>query len=198
LTAKIARLCILREDLLIEMHGVLTNDISALDDHSAEYRRMYFLRNLLRTHMELSGAVRTLLRSADFKALLERQPEVIRSAFAERVATLVRVHPILKDVRNDICGHVLESAVQSALERIPVDSFGFLDIGPIAKLTHFKFVGELVAEILLKGVSPEDRRNLVSSRFGELAEVLPTFSIIEYCLVIYAMDRKLLPVRPLS
>src|SRR5262244_755652 len=54
LAAKMARICILREDLLLEMQGVYTEDIRELDGLSPQYRRMYFLRNLMRSQMELS------------------------------------------------------------------------------------------------------------------------------------------------
>lgn len=114
LAAKIARLCILREDLLIEMHGVYTESITELDGLSEQYRRMYFLRNLMRSQMELSGAIQVLLRTPEFSALLEKQSDEVKKKFTEVVSVLNRVHPLLKDVRNDIGGHVLESAVQSA------------------------------------------------------------------------------------
>lgn len=198
LAAKIARLCILREDLLIEMHGVYTESITELDGLSEQYRRMYFLRNLMRSQMELSGAIQVLLRTPEFSALLEKQSDEVKKKFTEVASVLNRVHPLLKDVRNDIGGHVLESAVQSALERLDWESFGFLDIGPLANLTHYKFAGELVAEMLLKDVSVEERRTITSSKFAEIAELVPTFALIEYCFALYAKDRGLLPLRSIE
>lgn len=195
LAAKIARLCILREDLLIEMQGVYVEDIKELDESSPQSRRIYFLRNLIRTQMELSGALQTLLISPEFKDLLDKAPEEIQRAFCEAAAVIRKAHPAAKDVRNDICGHVRESAVQAALERIDPDSWDFLDVGREANLTHYKFAGELTAEILLKDVSKEERRTISSSKFATIADLLPTFALIEVCLRLYAQDRGLLPRR---
>jgi hypothetical protein len=196
LAAKIARLCILREDLLIEMQGVLLEDIKAFDESSPQSRRMYFLRNLIRTQMELSGAIRTLLGSREFKNLLRKAPRQIKKAFGEATSAITKAHTVAKEVRNDICGHVLERAVQAALERIAPDSWGFVDFGPIANLTRYKFADELTAEILLKDVTKEERATTSSSKFATIAELVPTFALIEVCLRMYAQDRGLLPRRP--
>jgi hypothetical protein len=148
------------------MHGVYSEDIKELDGLSAQYRRMYFLRNLMRSQMELSGAIQVLLGTPEFKNLLEKQSTEVKKKFTEAASVLTRVHPLLKDVRNDIGGHVLLSAVQAALERMDWHSFDFLDIGPLANLTHYKFAAELVAEMLLKDVSAEERRTITSSKFA--------------------------------
>src|SRR5713226_2465324 len=192
LAAKIARLCILREDLLLEMEGVYTEDIDALDSHSAEFRRMYFLRNLVRTEMELSGAIQTLLNEPEFRNLLAKEPREIQNDFQEAAQAIGKAHTLAKDVRNDICGHVREAAVQEALERIDPASWGFLDLSKIAKHTHYKFAGELTAAILLKGVNEEERRKVESNKWATIADLVPLFALIERCVLIYAEDRKLL------
>lgn len=193
LAAMIARVCILRDDLLIEMQGVYTEAIDELDGSSAQHRRMYFLRNMIRTQVELSNSINRLLGAPDFKALLDRQPEVVKAKFDAMAKVLGEVHPLLKDVRNDIGGHVLENAVQAALERMSWESFDFLEIGDTANLTHFKFAGEITAEMLLKDVPEDERKEIRSSKFSQLVRVLPAFTLIDYCFALYAMDRGLLP-----
>jgi hypothetical protein len=197
LAAMIARICILRSDLLIEMQGVYLETIEDLDGSSAQQRRMYFLRNMIRTQTELSGAIQRLLSNPDFKKLLERQPEAVQAKFQDMANVIGEVHGLLKEVRNDVCGHILEGAVQSALERMPWESSDFFEIGDAANLTHLKFAGEIVAEMLLKGVPAEERKEIRSSKFSQLRKILPAFTLIDYCLVLYAMDRGLLPKRRL-
>jgi hypothetical protein len=193
LAAKIARLCILREDMLLEMQGFYAEEIRELDESSSRFRRVYLSRRLLLTLAELEGAIQTLLRDRHFRVLLRKQPRDIKAGFGKAGGLIARVHEILKDARNDICGHVRESAVQSALERLDPDAFGLLDLSPQAGSTHFKFTGELVGEILLKEVSNRERRELVSGKFASLADMLALFALIERCFLMYAEDRGLTP-----
>jgi hypothetical protein len=183
---KLARACILREDLLIEMRGILAESTEEFDGASPEYRRMYFLRGLFRSYTELSSVLQGLFGCPTFRTLLDKQTESLKQRFEE-----------LKGIRNDVCGHVLEQAVRGALERIPPQAFGFLEISETVIETHYKFVSEFVAEMLLKDVSPDERKNLRSTQFGSIASILPVFSLIELCLGMYAMDRTLIPSRPL-
>jgi hypothetical protein len=169
LAAKIARLCILREDFLLEMQGVYREDIAELDENSAKFRRQYFLRNLFRTQMEMAAAIQTLLPNPEFKALLEMQSDEVKKEFAKAVEAIGEAHPYLKDVRNDVGGHVLEAAVQAALERIKAnspDTFGLFDIGLIQGVTHYKFIDEVTSEMLLKDVSEQERRDITSSKLA--------------------------------
>jgi hypothetical protein len=191
LAAPIARLCILREDLLLEMHGVYNEDVRDLDDGWPSFRRMYFLRNLVRTQSELSRGIHTLVRHPEFKKLLDKEPTPVRKQFRMAVRAISRAHQVVRDVRNDICGHVLERAVQEGLERINHAAWGFLDLGKTADYTHYKFVEELTAELLLKDVSDEERRAIQSSKWAAIADCLPAFPLIERCLLMYVNDRKL-------
>lgn len=193
LAAKIARLCILREDLLLEMEGVHKEDIEALDDHSAMFRRMYFLRNLIRTQMEVSGGIQVLLNDGEFRSLLQNASPETKAAFEEGRRVIGKAHPVAKEVRNEVCGHLLEKAVQEALERIDTETWGFLDLSKTAQRTHYKFAAELIAEMLLKGVSESERKQIESSKYEIIADMVAIFSLIEHCVLLYAQDRKLLP-----
>ena len=176
----------------MEMQGVLAEEIDTLDGYSIEFRKMYFLRNLIRTETELSGAIQNLLNNAEFRTLLEKQPPETQSEFQKGADVIGKAHKIAKEVRNDICGHVLESGVQGALERIDSEHFGLWVITRVANTTHYKFATELTAEILLKDMSPEERRKLDSSKFEAIADLVRIFSLIELCVLIYSLDRGLI------
>jgi hypothetical protein len=195
LAAKAARLCILREDFAIEMHGVYTENIEVLDRHSEQCRRLYFLRNLFRTLMEIQSGIQRLLSDKDFKALLHRQSPEVKREFGRLARVMAQVHPILKDIRNDICGHVREDAVQEALEEISLDSFGFLEIGRILKESHFKFAGELVASILVRGAAENGKAKVLGEKMAKIADAFGAFALIERILLMYIEDRGLLPLR---
>lgn len=133
LATKVARLLILREDFAIEMRGVYVEGIDALDSHSAAWRRLYFLRNLFKTLMEIQSGVHRLLSDTHFKVLLYRQSPEVKREFGRLARVITQAHPILKEIRNDICGHVKEDAVQETLDQMDRDSFGFCEMGPTLK-----------------------------------------------------------------
>ncbi len=75
----IVRICILREDAMIEMLAILEENMRELDRPDAKDRKFYFMRNLIRTHLELSSAIQTLLINPEFKRILGKQPEEERA-----------------------------------------------------------------------------------------------------------------------
>src|SRR5580692_6320662 len=83
LATKIARLCILREDFNVEMIGVYTERIKELDGSSEEWRRLYFIRNLIKTLREIEAGIQRLLSDSQFKALLARQKSDMKEGFAK-------------------------------------------------------------------------------------------------------------------
>ena len=190
LSVKIARLCIIREDLVTECHGVLAERIEELDEVGERLRRIYFLRSCVRSLQELSSVVHSLLGDARFKRLIERQNKSVKAEFQQLKSVQNEVGKLIKNLRNDICGHVRESAVQEALQRIAdhnPDASGFLEISPSS--FHLKFAHELTAEILLKDVSAEERHTHTSKKYAEVRRFLPALGIIQQCIAMYLEDR---------
>jgi hypothetical protein len=58
--AIMAQLCVLREDLYLEMLGLHADEIMPLDANGNNYRSIYFFRNSTRTLFEIRNAVETL------------------------------------------------------------------------------------------------------------------------------------------
>jgi hypothetical protein len=77
MSAQIARLLVLYEDLRIELNAVEQETIAPLDDAGAEYRRLYFLRRTLVTFREVHSSFQQLAKNADFRKLVlhEMSPE---------------------------------------------------------------------------------------------------------------------------
>lgn len=193
LAAKVARLCILREDFLLEMNGVFTEGIKELDGLSEEWRRLYFIRNLIRTLREVESGMQRLLSDPQFKVLLVGQHPDIQKEFAEHAALMTRGMQVLKEVRDDICGHVREAAVQESLNEIAgSEVFGLLETGPTMQRTYFKFAGELVIQILVRGVPEVDKHRVFTEKMEKIGDLVAAFALIERALNIYVEDRKLL------
>ena len=194
LATKIARLCILREDFHLEMTGVYTERIKELDGLSEEWRRLYFFRNLVRTLREIEAGIQRLHSDPEFKALLASQEPEIQREFEEHAALMSEGIQVVNDVRNDICGHVRESVVQETLNDIAGGkAFGFLEMGPTMRRTYFKFAGELVVEILVRGPQEADRHRAFIEKMEKIGNLLHAFALIERALSIYMKDRRLLP-----
>ena len=73
LAAKIARLCILREDLVTEIRGLSAESIKELEGNSVEWRQLYFIRNFIRTLREMLSGVEHLLQDKEFRAMLAKE-----------------------------------------------------------------------------------------------------------------------------
>jgi len=193
LATKIARLCILSEDFNLEMIGVYSERVKELDGSSEEWHRLYFIRNLIRTLREIEAGIQRLLSDPKFKILLARRKSDIQKEFAEHAALMNEGIQVVNEVRNEICGHVLESAVQGVLDEIGgSDVFGFLEIGPTMRRTYFKFAGELVLQVLVRGVPEVDKHKAFIEKLEKIGNLFRAFTLIERALYIYMEDRGLL------
>jgi hypothetical protein len=191
LAASVARLCILREDFAIEMQGVYQDEIETLDRHSTAWRRTYFIRNLVRTLMEIMSAMYGLKASPEFTALLERQPDPVRAKFNSLFKAMLDAHPLIKRIRNTICGHVKHSAVQEALDGMSDDRWGFREVGRALKDVHYKFAAEIAIEILVSGVPENQREEILRSDLVKIAQLFPVFELTDHVLAMYIIDRRL-------
>lgn len=192
LAATVARMCILREDFALEMNGMYADAIGPLDEHSRNWRRLYFFRNMVRTLMEIRSAIETLQKEPDFKRILSKEPKSERSDFNKLVAKLNQDHPIVKEVRNSIGGgHVSQGSVKTGLMGIDCNEEGFIEVAQTLRKTHFKFAYQLVVATLL-GETPADRRQGKLVHFiRTIAGLLPVFEVVEKVVAIYAEDRGL-------
>jgi hypothetical protein len=193
LAAKIARLCILREDFLLEMTGIYTEEIKELESHSQHWRQIYFFRNLIRTLREMESGIQRLLSDNEFKSLLAGCTKETQDEFSSHAKAMGKGIGVLKEIRDDICGHVLEKAVQETLAQMGgSEVFGFLEIGPTQHKTYFKFAGELVIQILVKGVPDTDKQEAFTQKAKKIADLLMAFALIERAFDIYMESRGLL------
>jgi hypothetical protein len=173
------------------MQGVYQEEIEALDRHSAAWRRTYFIRNLVRTLMEVMSTMNSLKLAPEFMALLERQSEPVRDKFNGLFQAMIYAHPIVKRIRNTICGHVMHSAVQDALNGMNHDRWGFLEVGRVLKDVHYKFAAEIAIEILVSGVPEGRREEILRSDLVKIASLFPVFELTDHVLSMYIIDRRL-------
>jgi hypothetical protein len=192
LAAKIARICILREDFLLETQGLRAQNIKELDGQSILWRRIYFFRKLTTTISELASAINRILCDTDFKTLLSKQPIDVQAEFASVGRRMQQGQTVTKEVRNAICAHVLETEVQNALQRIDHNAFGLFEQSEKPDKTYMKFAGELVSEILLSGASQQERSTITNSRFEKITDMFFLFRVTGQIVRMYAKRKGLL------
>jgi hypothetical protein len=187
----VARLCILREDLFLEMAAIYSRRMKVLDGHSVVWRRMYFWRNLVRTVWEIRRTLETLLTVPEFKRVFKTQPVEWRKKFEGMIKKLEKDQMLIQKTRDSLGGHVLQRTVEEALNNMPLDKFSYIEVGPTAKKTHYRFAGELVVEMLVAGVPEAQQDAELRRHFRTIADLLPVFTLIDIILTTYADARKL-------
>ena len=192
LAASVARLCILREDFLLECRGVQPKEIEGLDQHSDKWRRIYFHRNMARTLMEIRSAIVNLQKAPEFAQLLGKQPKPKQDEFRRLFKVFNQSHEVVKEIRDSVGGHVLQKSVEEALDQMDFDREGFYEIGQTLEDTHYKFASELVIAVLLRGVPEELQEAKIHTDFDTIASLIPVLSLIHEIFEMYARERRLL------
>jgi hypothetical protein len=192
LAASIARLSILREDLMLELRGIHANSIAALDTHSDHWRRMYFFRNSVRTLWEIQGALTAIRSNKEFKRILQKRSGAEQNQLKQISSKLNAAASLTREIRNALGGHVLLEAVTNALDNMPSDKWGVLEVGSVIGTTHFKMAGELIIEMQIAGVPENQRVAKIEENIRTMASLLPVVKSLELILEMYTTDRGLI------
>jgi cytochrome P450 len=149
MSAQIARLLVLYEDLRIELNAVEQETIAPLDDAGAEYRRLYFLRRTLVTFRDLHSSFQQLAKNADFRKLVlhEMSPE-FKQVWKDAVKYFDENAETIRKARNAVGGHFSNRAARYVVKEMD-DRIGSVEVtfhrsGTGGGAT-FKLAGELVA-----------------------------------------------------
>lgn len=192
LAACFARLCILREDLLLESLGLYEENLKPPDGNTSPWRRMYFLRNLVRTLLEIRGAMETLQQVPEFKKMLHTQDKKKRDEFKDLTSKFRKAHPTLKRFRNAVGGHVKLEAVKEGLGKFGIGQEGFMGVGKELIDTHYRFAGELLAAVLVPDLPISGQKTQITKDFEDIGSVLPALSMIDELFGMYLTYRDLL------
>lgn len=173
------------------MDGIYARRIAALDRHSVVWRRMYFWRDLVKTVGEIRQTIDTLHTIPEFRAAVKGQSPQWRKKFDGIVRKLAQARVLVKKMRDSLGGHVLHQTVEEALNNMSMGAFSYIEVGPIAKKTHYKFAGDLVVEMMLAGVPEAQRETETERHFRTIADLLPVFQLTDIIVTLYADGRNL-------
>ena len=149
-----AQLCVLREDLYLELEGLSEDEIESLDHNGDNYRSIYFFRNSTKTLFEMRKAVQLLKGQAAFMKQLANQKD-FHAAFKEFDKAIYKSRDLLKRLRHETAGHLDEAAFENTLGKISPDTKQLFQGGNNAKTTHYKFCLEFLGAIFLRKVDKD-------------------------------------------
>ena len=163
----VARLCILREDYLLELQGLIKEDFNSfdvsspvskpdsLDGNSPSWRRLYFFRNSLKTLNEIRNSVERLFVDGEHKAALATETVELRQAFEVLRDEIRGLSTVIKDLRDRIGGHVLPEGVRDALRGMDPGRNALFETSETRAETHYRFAGDIALAIIFPGKSEE-------------------------------------------
>ena len=200
----LAKLCILREDYLLELSGMTQGDDDLigeskptyrgleieLDGNSVGWRRMYFYRNSLRTLYEIRRETENVYDTPKLREALDKESPLFRETFEQLCNKMKIAADRVERIRHKLGGHVDSGAVKKALRDMPYDTKGLFQDGDIKGKKHYKFVGEIVLRMILPDVSENEMHEKLEGLLDETEQLIPVFSLIDYIVTIYIQDRK--------
>jgi hypothetical protein len=149
-----AQLCVLREDLYLELKGLQEDQIGSLDDNGDNWRSAYFFRNSIRTLFEIRNALETLKLEKQFLKALALQ-SIFHQAYLEFDKAMAKSHLLIKRLRHETAGHLDDTAFKKALEKIAQDTKQLFQSGSSPKAVHYKFALEFLGAIFLSEASTD-------------------------------------------
>ncbi len=112
----LATLSVLYEDLRLETYGLTTDELPALDQLTAGYRRVYFVRRASVTLLEFSKAPSRLNRHAEFKKFKRVSQDQWRD-WDQMMSEFSALQTPIKAVRDATGGHFLTKTAELAITR---------------------------------------------------------------------------------
>jgi hypothetical protein len=158
LSTRIARVCVLFEDLRIEYHCSRADEELPLDALSRMYRRFYFLRRSLVTLDEFGGALNRLNAIRQWKDHVSGSSDPQRrQVWTDAVRFFNEKKDRFATIRGDIGAHYPERAAAWAVERLKPGTTGSMEIvyGDDTADAKLHFATELVASVVLRTATPE-------------------------------------------
>jgi len=185
-------LCILREDLLLELQGIVSDGLQKLDDNSTGYRRTYFWRNFLRTLEEIRNVLNKLNANSSFRRALSGEPHEVQEALRQVMRTLNKAsHAFLRGLRNKIGGHLDRPLIQQTLDDMHARREGLFQVGEIREKIRYQFAGEILWAAVLGGVPPEQEEVKIDEILKRSADLMPVVVAIDDVVACYGRSRGL-------
>ncbi len=183
LPACIACLCVLFEDLKVEIAGISEDDLGELDQCGKNSRRLYFLRRSIATLHEFTGDLDELDRLPAFQPIRARFHKAAQRNWARALTYFQRHDRYIARMRHNVGGHFGKQAADAAVHNLLKDAVGSIEIvvyGPRAAGAKLHFANEIAATAAL--------RNIPGSSSQTKARKMMRRAIIGYRHAVRAVD----------
>jgi hypothetical protein len=183
LHALIVCVCVLFEDLRLEIAGISEDSLFGLDECGKDGRRLYFQRRSIATLFEFTCVLEELELLPSFQPIRARFSDIAEYHWKRALKYFGKHKQYVQRMRHHVGGHFGKQAAQLAIRSIHSDSIGSLEIAFYswgkggAKLF---FANELAATATLRHVSGENS--------DSKARKLVRHSIIAYRYAVRAVD----------
>jgi hypothetical protein len=163
--ASLAALCVLYEDMRLELHGIGEDEIEPIDGKTLgdKYRRFYFVRRAAATQLEFSGSLKRLSASPMLKAARKRSESLHGGDWktwddAVRFFQSSQHHDVLKKLRNDVGGHLHFAGASWAVENLSPKAVGRLEMGVRGDKLGYRlqFAGEIAGTAAMRHLKGGD------------------------------------------
>src|SRR3972149_7410655 len=182
----VAMLCVLREDLLLELQGHLAEKLDRLDDNQSAYRRTYFWRNSLQTLEEIRKALNSLNSKPEFRDMLAREPTTIRMAFDGLKRELNKAsEAFLRVLRNHVGGHLDAAMVQAGLDSMDHGQEGMIQFADTLGNIRYRFAVDVLWTALLREVPGDNTESRLENRLRATASLTPAVKAIDDVVACY-------------
>jgi hypothetical protein len=126
--ALMAALCVLFEDLRIELSGQVEDNLLRMDECGKEGRRFYFLRRSIATLYEFSEVIQELDGLEAFQRIKAGFDDEVGKHWSNSVRYFKGQHGYIARLRNNVGGHFGKSAAKVALANLMPDASGGLEV----------------------------------------------------------------------
>jgi hypothetical protein len=94
----------------------------------------------------------------------------------------------LEELRNTVGGHLDGAVIPDALNQTDFERESLLEFGEIRGKIHYRFAGELLLAILLKGVPRHEEMETFENLLAKSAKLVRAVSAIDDVFACYARD----------
>jgi hypothetical protein len=193
-----ARLCILREELMFEFNCAKeSRNVTTKDNYGSSWGRLYFFRKMSNTLLEIRKAIETIAPDKKFKLFLRNQSPDFKKEFKQLQSNLNSTKDIIKDIRDNIGTHINSAPVNKALQTMSNERSGFLQISwDNPQKTHYKFAEELIMAVMFRDTPDEQQMNKANEIMDALTKVMTELFVrLDMLFFTYARDRKLIEIK---